>query len=204
MNSQPLTPDALTSEELATLVDVAERSIRLAVLDGRRWLPDPSLYPTALQHRGAAFVTLRKHGRLMGCVGTMVAAEPLVTTVADRARAAAFDDPRFPGITADDLTHLDVSVSVLSPMERVRANSYDDLLAIVRPGVDGLLVEAGGNRATLLPSVWDELPSPTAFVEALWRKAWLAPREWPPGVRVSRYTALEYSHGDLPPVTAEG
>lgn len=196
MSTRSLNPD-----ELTTLVDIAERSVRLAVLDGRRWLPDAADYAPELRRPAAAFVTLRRHGRLLGCVGTMSAVEPLVTTVADRARAAAFDDPRFAGITADDLPHLDVSVSVLSPMERLPARDYDELLAVVRPGVDGILVEAGGHRATLLPSVWDELPSSDEFLDALWRKAWLAPREWPPGIRISRYTAQEGSHGELPSVS---
>lgn len=64
----------------------------------RRWVPNAADYPPPLRAPGAWFVTLRRHGRLLGCIGTL-ATESLVVTVADRARAAAFDDPRFPGIT---------------------------------------------------------------------------------------------------------
>ena len=181
--------DELTLDELQVLVEVAERSVHIAVIERRTWYPDPDEHPSALREPGAAFVTLRRAGRLMGCIGTMAALDPLVVTVADRARAAALDDPRFPGITASDLPELDVSVSVLSPMEPIPVRDYEELLVTIRPGIDGLLVDAGYHRATFLPSVWDELADPATFVEALWRKAGLAPAVWPAATRISRYTA---------------
>lgn len=184
-----MTDVTFTRAELTTLVGVAERAIHLAVARERIWRPDPQDYPPSLRQPGAAFVTLRRHGRLLGCVGVLAAVDPLVVTVADRARAAAFDDPRFPGITRDDLPHLDVTVSVLSALDPVGAHDYLELLDAVRPRVDGLLVEAGSHRATLLPSVWNDLPDVGEFVGALWHKAGLEPGTWPPGIRVSRYTA---------------
>jgi AmmeMemoRadiSam system protein A len=184
MNSSDLTED-----ELRALVEVAERSVHLAVTEGRIWAPEVTRYPPALSVPRAAFVTLRKVGRLMGCIGTLSADSPLIVTVADRARAAALADPRFPGIRPDDLADLDVSVSVLSMLEPMPVRGYEELLATVRPGIDGLLIEAGYRGATLLPSVWDELREPGVFIAALWRKAQLAPRLWPEGIRVSRYTA---------------
>ncbi|MEI8240376.1 MAG: AmmeMemoRadiSam system protein A [Actinomycetota bacterium] len=184
----------LTATELHTLVDVATRSVEYAVHIHHGWHPDPHEYPTSLQEPGAAFVTLRLDGRLRGCIGQLVAAEPLVNCVADRARAAALDDPRFPPVTAGELAFLEVEVSVLGKPERFDVADYDDLLRTVRPGVDGLVVEAGSHRATLLPAVWDDLPMPIEFVEALWRKAGLRPGDWPNGIRMSRYTA-QLAHG---------
>ncbi len=181
--------DQLSTGELQLLVDVAEQSIRLAVIERKVWVPEPAAYPLALRVPGAAFVTLRQAGRLMGCIGTLAATSPLVITVADRSRAAALADPRFVNIRPDDVADLDVSISVLSAMVPLEVAGYEELLACVRPGVDGLLVEAGRLGATFLPSVWDELREPAVFVEALWRKARLVPRAWPAGTRVSRYTA---------------
>ena len=187
--------DDLGAEDLAALVGIAERSIRLAVLDGRSWYPDLAEVPAALRRDGATFVTLRRGGRLRGCVGTLTGGEALAASVADRARAAAFEDPRFEPLRADELDDLDVSVSVLSPLRRVVVSGYDELLDVVRPGVDGLLVEADGRRGTLLPSVWQELPDRHEFVAALWHKAGLTPGSWPRGIRVSRYTATDSSAG---------
>ena len=164
-----------TPEQLDMLVTVAERSVRAAVVDREPWRPVPSLYPLPLREPAAAFVTLRRDGRLMGCIGTLAAVEPLVITVADRARAAALADPRFDPVSPDDLPFLDVEVSVLTPPEELSVAGYDDLLATVRPRLDGLVVEVGSRRATLLPSVWDELPRRTDFVDALWHKARLRP-----------------------------
>jgi len=179
----------LTPTELAALAEVAERSVHLAVCDGRTFVPDPTCYPPSLREPGAVFVTLRRDGRLMGCIGTLAPISPLVVAVADRARAAAFDDPRFPGIRPVDLLGLEVSVSVLSAPQPIAVQSYAELLHTVQPGVDGLIVDSGIHRATLLPSVWEEIDDPRAFVAVLWRKAGLEPGQWPVGIRLSRYTA---------------
>jgi AmmeMemoRadiSam system protein A len=188
MNARP------TPEHLDTLVRVAEESIRAAVLQHEVWRPSACAYPFALREPGAAFVTLRRDGRLMGCIGTLAALDPLVVTVADRARAAALADPRFDPVRPDDLPFLDVEVSVLTPSEELTVAGYDDFLATIRPGIDGLVVEAGSRRATLLPSVWEELPRRADFVAALWRKAGLRPGDWPWGIRVWRYGSLHARH----------
>lgn len=184
-----MNPGELSAEELAVLVEVAEEAVRLAVVEGQAWEPSPDTYPVALRRRGAVFVTLRRWGALRGCIGTLEATEPLVMATADRARAAALADPRFPPVEPTELAGLDLSVSVLSPAEPFPVGSWQELHDALRPGVDGLVVEAGYHRATFLPSVWEELPDPAAFLDALWRKAGLAPRAWPRGIRISRYTA---------------
>jgi AmmeMemoRadiSam system protein A len=179
----------LSPTDLHTLVDVATRSVEYSVHVRHGWRPNTDQFSPELQQPGAAFVTLRLDGRLRGCIGQLVATEPLVNCVADRARAAALDDPRFPPVTPGELPFLEVEVSVLADPEPFDVESYDELIRTVRPGVDGLVVEASGHRATFLPAVWDDLPSQTEFVDALWRKAGLRPGDWPKGIRMSRYTA---------------
>ena len=180
---------ALNRSELATLLDVAQHSVRAAASGEPSTQIDPRHFPPALRTPGAAFVTLERHGRLRGCIGTLSALEPLVTCVADRARAATLDDPRFPPVTQDELADLEVSVSVLSTPRPLATSGYDDLLSRVQPGVDGLVVDCRRGRATLLPAVWDDLPDAPSFVAALWSKAGLDPGEWPADIRVSRYCA---------------
>lgn len=80
-------------------------------------------------------------------------------------------------------------MSVLSRPEPLAATGYLDLLERVRPGVDGLLVESGWHRATLLPSVWEDRTDPVEFVGVLWRKAGMEPGAWPHDIHVQRYTA---------------
>lgn len=183
---------ALTPAELDTLGQVAIRAVRSSVIEHRRWQPDPTECTQPLRAPGAAFVTLRRDGRLRGCIGSLEATQPLVVCVADRARAAALDDPRFAPVTPDELIDIEVEVSVLSEPESMDVHSYDELLRTVQPGVDGLIVELGSRRATLLPSVWDDLPDPDGFIAALWRKAGLQPRAWTRDTRVRRYRAQHW------------
>jgi hypothetical protein len=179
----------LSRDDLDHLVQIAVQAVEVAVLRGCAHHPDIADHPPRLAEPGAVFVTLRRHGRLRGCIGSLVAIEPLVEAVADRARMAALHDPRFEQVQPGELDDLEVSVSVLSAPLPMDVHSYHDLLAAVRPGVDGLVVEAGHSRATLLPSVWEELPHPEEFLAALWRKAGLTELAWPHGITVSRYTA---------------
>lgn len=177
----------LAVEELEILAGVARRSIRVALGEGRTWIPDPRGYPTALREGRAAFVTVRRRGTLRGCLGTFETGEALVVTVADRARAAIFDDPRFAPVSAAELPELELEVSVLGPTEPLAVGSWSELVGRVEPFVDGLLVEVGRRRATLLPEVWHELPDPAELCAALWHKAGLPPGEWPSETVVSRY-----------------
>jgi AmmeMemoRadiSam system protein A len=130
----------------------------------------------------------------MGCIGTLSAARPLVITVADRARAAALTDPRVGPVRPRDLADLDVSVSVLSPLEPMAVAGYDQLVAALRPFVDGVVIDSDRSRATFLPSVWETLPEPAAFVAALWLKAGIPQWTWPRGAHPSRYTAQHRSN----------
>lgn len=177
----------LTVGELEILAEVARESIMVALSEGRVWVPDPHVYPEPLRVRGAAFVTVRRRGALRGCLGTFETREALVVTVADRARAAIFDDPRFAPVTRSELHELEVEVSVLGPTQPIGAGSWPELVSSVEPFIDGLLVEAGRRRATFLPEVWHQLPDPEELCAALWHKAGLHPREWPTGTVVSRY-----------------
>jgi len=180
---------ALTDADLDAVALIAARAVHDAVMEERRWIPELDAYPAALREPAAVFVTLRRRGQLRGCIGTLEPMGPLVVTAADRARAAAFDDPRFDPVQPHEIGELRLSVSVLSPLEPMVVDSYDELLRALRPGVDGIVIEAGRHRATFLPAVWDDLPTATQFLEALWRKASLPGRAWPPSMRVSRYTA---------------
>jgi AmmeMemoRadiSam system protein A len=105
--------------------------------------------------------------------------------------AAAFDDPRMPPLSPDDFPEMTVKVSVLSASTPVHARAFDELVSLVRPGVDGVTVEAGRARATLLPSVWPNVRDCDEFLDVLWAKAGLRPRAWPRGLRVRRYTSVE-------------
>lgn len=150
--------------------------------------PQPSAEPDWLARPGASFVTLKIDGELQGCIGSLEAYRPLAEDVRGNALAAAFRDPRFPGLEAGQLARVRLEVSLLSDLEPVACIDEADLIARVRPGVDGLVLEHQGHRGTFLPAVWRQLPRPEEFLRQLKRKAGLAPEFWAPGIRISRYT----------------
>jgi AmmeMemoRadiSam system protein A len=146
-----------------------------------------------LREPGASFVTLRLDRELRGCIGTIDAHRPLGDDVARNARAAAYRDPRFPPVTAAELPRLEVEVSLLTPREPLPVTSEADALAKLRPGVDGIALEFNGASATFLPQVWESLPEPDAFLDALRRKAGLPARFWHAELRLTRYTVEKFA-----------
>jgi len=120
---------------------------------------------------GASFVTLMLEGKLRGCIGSLAAARRLGEDVAANALGAALRDPRFSPLTAAEWPLCQVEVSVLSPAKPLRFADEAEMLAQLRPGEDGVILEYEGRRATFLPQVWDALPDRRQFLEELMRKA---------------------------------
>ena len=190
----------LTDHERRWLLDLARSTVR-AALDGHgQVLPELGDVPTeALRRPGAAFVTLRRDGRLLGCIGSLEPTRPLAVDVAAHAYDAAFLDPRLPAVTDDDAAHMDVEISVLGPLTPMAVGSRAELEAELRPGVDGLWVASREGRATFLPSVWGQVGSPAEFCDLLWRKAGLRPGRWPADLAVDRYDVDEFGEEELAP-----
>ena len=109
---------------------VARRSIEYGVRTGRPLPVDPSDFPPELREPRASFVTLHEDGALRGCIGALDPRQPLVEDVAENAFKAAFEDPRFPPVRPHELPHLEISVSVLSPLELLPVDSEEELLRI--------------------------------------------------------------------------
>lgn len=178
----------LTRAGQILLLDLARVSIRHGLQEGRPLSVALERLAEELVVSRASFVTLEKGGRLRGCIGSLEAWRPLAVDVAENAFAAAFRDPRFPPMRADEADDLVIHLSLLTPAVAMTFSSEADLLAQLQPGVDGLILSEGSCRSTFLPSVWAELPTPQHFLTQLKRKAGLAADHWSPGVRIWRYT----------------
>ncbi len=146
-----------------------------------------------LQEPGACFVTLTQQGQLRGCIGSLEARRSLLSDVRANAVAAAMQDPRFAPLTAAELAHTRIEVSVLSPMTAMTFTDEADALTQLRPGVDGVVFSYRGRRSTFLPQVWEQLPDAVSFLTHLKQKASLAPDFWAPGVQLQRYTVTKFS-----------
>lgn len=174
------------------LLSIAYASIEAAVTRGEL-APFDVVSPEApLNRPGASFVTLRIGEDLRGCCGSVEAARSLSEDVWNNAWASAFADPRFPPLTDRELRDTNIHISVLSAPEPLFVESEAELLAIVRPGIDGLILQAGVRRSTFLPAVWEQLPAPADFVRHLKLKAGWPPDVWPADLRVWRYTTESF------------
>ncbi|MCG6862053.1 MAG: AmmeMemoRadiSam system protein A [Chromatiaceae bacterium] len=185
--------DRLDSSQRHRLLRLARQSIEHGLEKGRPVAVDLSDYPTALTEEGAAFVTLHTRGALRGCIGHLEAIQPLVQDVAENAFAAAFRDPRFPPLVHAELAYLVIEISVLSPSQPLSFASEEELLRIIEPGRDGLILEDGAARGTFLPTVWESLPEPRDFLRHLKQKAGLRPDHWSHQIRVRRYRTESFS-----------
>lgn len=165
------------------LLALARAAIRLR-LAGDGALPEAPGWALA---DAASFVTLHTDGALRGCIGSLVAHRPLCDDVAGNAVAAAFRDPRFQPVTAEEEPGLHVEVSVLGAPEPLVVASREEARRALRPGVDGLVLTAGAHRATFLPQVWDQLPDPDDFLSHLLAKAGLPANSWPDGIALETY-----------------
>ena len=175
--------EGLTENERRALLSLARRSM-VAELAGH-WPPPVEFTSKALQTECGAFVTLEKRGALRGCIGHVRAYKPLEQTVMEMAVQAAFHDPRFPPVSADELDELTVEISVMSPLTAVEDVSE------IEVGVHGLIIQDGGRSGLLLPQVatdygWDR----ETFLEHTCVKAGLPPDSWKQeGITILKFTA---------------
>jgi AmmeMemoRadiSam system protein A len=183
-----------SAAERTTLLEIAAASIKHGLERGTPLPVAATDYPSALLQRCASFVTLLKGGALRGCIGHLEAQLPLVEDVAENAFAAAFRDPRFPPLSPHERDNLEIHISVLTPAEAISFESEAELIAKIRPAVDGLILVDGGHRGTFLPSVWESLPATEDFLSHLKQKAGLPANHWSSTLEVFRYETESFSN----------
>lgn len=167
-------------EERRLLLNLAHQAIENALRERDVDSTPPSEH---LAEARGAFTTLHLHGQLRGCIGFVMSAHSLYRTVADTARAAAFEDPRFVPVSEEEAPHLKIEISVLSPLQPVHP---EDVVV----GKHGLVVSMGARRGLLLPQVplewhWDR----ETFLSQTCVKAGLPGDAWQRGAELQAFTA---------------
>jgi len=151
----------------------------------------------ALATPAATFVTLFCNAELRGCIGSLQPLRALGEDVRENAINAAFHDPRFPPLAQTEFGATSIEVSLLSPSMRQCFATEEDLLARLRPGIDGVTLEYGRCRGTFLPQVWDTLPDPRAFLAELKRKAGLPGDFWNARLAVGVYQVTKWKESEF-------
>ena len=180
LSRQESSQQEYSAQERSLLLRLAHDSI-LSALEQREISLDP---PTAqLAERRGAFTSLYLHRALRGCVGFILPIYTVYRAVAETARAAAFDDNRFPPVTTQEARDLQIQLSILSPPHPISPEA-------IEVGRHGLLVSIHGRRGLLLPQVpiehgWDRI----TFLEQTCRKAGLPMDAWKKGATIDAFTA---------------
>ena len=170
--------DQLTKEEQKILLQIGRESMEHRVRgQSLPALAEGALTPH-LKENGASFVTLTIEGELRGCIGALEPYQPLAEDVREHAVAAALEDPRFPPVSPGELSRIQLEVSRLTLAQRLEYQDAGDLLARLRPGVDGVILRDGPRRATFLPQVWEKIPDKADFLDNLCYKMGAAPNTW--------------------------
>lgn len=180
----------LTPEDKAELLTIARQTIAYFLETGG--FPHVAVTrPALLQERGA-FVTLKKHGELRGCIGHLIGDRPLYLVVQSMAVSAAVADQRFPPVSEEELPDLEIEISVLSPLEQVERADQ------IQVGLHGVVIRRGLNQAVYLPQVapeqgWDR----EEMLENLCLKAGLSKDDWKKeGTQFYVFTAEVFTEGD--------
>ena len=167
---------------LARSAIASELGLEHASSDDYPWLRRP----------GACFITLTAGDRLRGCIGTLRAHRLLLEDVRANAVAAAFRDPRFKPLAANEFSNVSVEVSVLSTLETMTVADEQDAIRQLRPGIDGVVFQYGHHSGTFLPQVWESFADPAEFLAHLRYKAGLPPDFWDSEVKLSRYVVTKW------------
>lgn len=181
----------LSDDDKKALLQLARSSIECAV-HGEP-LPSTDLPKQNLHTPCGAFVTVRVNGELRGCYGYVNAYYPLPQSVQDVGVRAALEDPRFDHVTSQELSSMELEVSVLEPPVKV------EKIEEIEVGVHGLIMESRMHRGLLLPSVpteygWDR----EQFLNHTAQKAGLPPEAWKnKNVAIFKFTADKFSESDF-------
>jgi MEMO1 family protein len=164
------------------LVGLARGAIDTFVTSGRT-IPVPDPLPDGMSEQAGVFVSIKKSGRLRGCIGTYSPTErTMAHEVIANALKSATEDPRFPPVGIDELKDLEISVDVLSEPEPCEASQLD-------PARYGVIVESGWRRGLLLPDL-EGVDTVEEQVSIARRKAGIGPEE---AVRLFRFTVERHT-----------
>ena len=167
-------------------VITAARASIIASINEEEFIPHK--IPSVLTQFGASFVTLKLDGKLRGCIGSIYPTKPLILDIIDNAKNAGFQDPRFEPLKIEELEKLEVSVSILSSIEKIDFKDEKDLLSKIYP--HGIILAERDKRAVYLPIVWEQLPDKEIFLNSLKEKAGLPPDYFSRTIEAYKFSAV--------------
>jgi len=163
----------LTIDEKNFLLKLARRTLIYYLATGKILEIAETEIPQRLKLKQGVFVTLEKNNELRGCIGYLEPIKPIYQAVMENVINAAVNDWRFPAVTKDELNDIKIEISILSVPKLCQAKA-EDRLNVLRPMIDGVILEEGKKTATYLPQVWEQIADPETFLCSLCEKG-----NWP-------------------------
>lgn len=184
---------SIKPENQKVLLQVARKSI-VAFLKEKKLATVSARGDQELEQTAAVFVTLTKNGTLRGCIGTTEARYPLIDAINQLTVSAAFQDYRFPPVSADELDDIHIEISVLSPLKKIQSHKE------IQPDVHGVVVKKNSRSGLFLPQVWEHFPGDKeAFMDELCsQKAGLPRDAWKKDkdVELSIFTVFKFEESE--------
>jgi len=171
-------PQHLNNHQGQVLLKIARQTIAYRLGIESVDVDPNAIRDMAFQDRRGTFVTLTIDGQLRGCIGNLDATETILGGVKRNAINAAFHDPRFDALKAEEFDQVGFEISILTEPKPLKYLNSKELLNKLRVNVDGVILRKGQNSATFLPQVWDQLPQPKQFLSHLCVKAGLSADAW--------------------------
>lgn len=192
------TPQAYNTSDRRLLMDLARRTVREVVTQGQLPVVDEAAFPRQFSALKGCFVTLTTNGVLRGCIGHIVPQVSLYRAIMENAQSAATRDPRFSPVRPEELSRIEIEISILTEPQPLAFSSPEDLLQKLVPHRDGVVLRIGSGGATYLPQVWSQLPDKVAFLNELSQKAGFEPTAWrKSGTLVFTYRVESFKESDL-------
>ena len=128
-------------------------------------------HPAVFNQLGACFVTLKMNNSLRGCIGSIIANQPLIKDIVKNSTYSAYNDFRFQPVNESEIDFIKISISLLSEPKSIEFTNETELLNKITPFRDGIIIKDGRRQAVYLPSVWEDLPDKELFLNSLKLKA---------------------------------
>lgn len=181
----------LNQQEKVYLLELARKTIQNLVEKGD--FPETKPISEKVQQNFGVFVTLNKNGHLRGCIGFIEGVKPLYKVIMEMAKSAAFNDPRFPPVKAEEVSSLEIEISVLSPLKKIKD------VKEIEVGKHGIIIQRGFYRGLLLPQVATEWGwNREEFLAQTCHKAGLPTDAWKdPDTEIQIFSAEIFSEKDF-------
>jgi AmmeMemoRadiSam system protein A len=186
-----------TAIQRQQMLDIAQRSIQHGLHLGARLRVNYKGIEAGLLKQQACFVTLKIGQEICGRMGSLEPNMTLIESIAHNAYSAAFNDPRFPPITKEEVDHLAIDITILNELEMLTCENEDELLAQLTPNNDGIVISEDDFTATFLPDVWLQFSEPKDFILHLKIQAGLPEDYWSDTLTFERFQIKEINSAPL-------